>query len=176
MKFYAGIGSRQTPPDILEFMEKVAIKLDSDGYILRSGGAEGADRAFERGVSNPNKKQIFYAKHAPLWAFDEVKKYIPTDRSGFDGWSPYVRKLLARNMCQILGENGDSPVEFVVCWTPSTVYTDSSAGGTAYAIRCALAYNIPVYNFVIPNVLTLWQGTKLGGAIIDNRKLLEINF
>ncbi len=144
-KYYAGIGSRTTPPDIMELMGKIATKLSGDGYILRSGGAEGADTAFE---NYANYVEIFKSKDAQPWAFEEVKKHLPTDRSGFDSWKPYVKGLLARNMMQILGADGEHPVEFVVCWTPSLVYTDSSAGGTGYAIRCALAHDIPVYNLL----------------------------
>ena len=49
-KFYTGIGSRQTPKDILNLIEDVAFKLASKGYILRSGAAKGADTAFEDGA------------------------------------------------------------------------------------------------------------------------------
>jgi predicted Rossmann fold nucleotide-binding protein DprA/Smf involved in DNA uptake len=43
MKFYAGIGSRETPPDILEWMTSLAANLETMNYVLRSGGAQGAD-------------------------------------------------------------------------------------------------------------------------------------
>jgi len=39
---YSGIGSRETPDDILELMKAVAYKLAGRGYTLRSGGADGA--------------------------------------------------------------------------------------------------------------------------------------
>jgi predicted Rossmann fold nucleotide-binding protein DprA/Smf involved in DNA uptake len=57
MKYYTGIGSRETPEDILEFMKEIASKLESLGWILRSGGAPGADLAFENGVKE--KKEIY---------------------------------------------------------------------------------------------------------------------
>src|SRR5690606_12262312 len=50
MKYYTGIGSRETPKDILCLMVEVARKLSHLGWILRSGGAEGADTAFEIGA------------------------------------------------------------------------------------------------------------------------------
>jgi hypothetical protein len=163
-QYYAGIGSRQTPYQILELMEKIAIKLSEVGYILRSGGAIGADRAFERGAyeSGYSAMEIFQAKDAKPWAYDEVKKHMPTDRSGFDSWKPYVKGLLARNMMQVLGENGDSPVEFVACWTPSDNYSDSSSGGTGYAIRCALAHNIEVYNLLDPAIVQQAEDWLIG--------------
>lgn len=142
-KYYAGIGSRQTPPEILDLMTELAAALMNKGYTLRSGGAKGADSAFEKGTTY---KEIFRSNDAQPWAFEEVKKHMPSDRSGFDDWKPYVKGLMARNMMQILGRDGNKPVEFVLCWAPSINYADSSSGGTGYAIRCALAHGISVYN------------------------------
>lgn len=144
MRYYAGIGSRSTPKEIQTHLTKLAQELAARDYVLRSGGAVGADAAFERGA---DKKEIFRSKDTRPWAYDEAKKCLPNDRAGFDYWKPYVRGLIARNMMQVLGADGDSPVDFVLCWAPSNDYADSSAGGTGYAIRCALRHNIQVINF-----------------------------
>lgn len=45
---YAGIGSRETPPDICAVMTQVAHILSAMGWRLNSGGA---DSAFEAGAS-----------------------------------------------------------------------------------------------------------------------------
>lgn len=47
--YYAGVGSRETPEDVLQLMRQFAIKLANLGWVLRSGGAPGADSAFEAG-------------------------------------------------------------------------------------------------------------------------------
>ena len=39
MKYYAGVGSRETPQDVLETMWKIGKHLADKGYTLRSGGA-----------------------------------------------------------------------------------------------------------------------------------------
>jgi predicted Rossmann fold nucleotide-binding protein DprA/Smf involved in DNA uptake len=44
---YAGIGSRQTPPDVLRRMTRYAQRLQELGWVLRSGGAAGADTTFQ---------------------------------------------------------------------------------------------------------------------------------
>ena len=49
---YAGVGSRETPPEILAEMTKIAQELATKKYSLQSGGAIGADMAFE-GKSYP---------------------------------------------------------------------------------------------------------------------------
>lgn len=48
-KYYTGVGSRETPPHIRKLMTDIAYNLHKDGWTLRSGGAEGADQAFEEG-------------------------------------------------------------------------------------------------------------------------------
>lgn len=50
-KLYAGIGSRTTPGDILQIMTLIANALAQKDYILRSGGAKGADSAFWSGCT-----------------------------------------------------------------------------------------------------------------------------
>jgi predicted Rossmann fold nucleotide-binding protein DprA/Smf involved in DNA uptake len=57
---YAGIGSRETPPDVQKLIFDIADKLAKKGYVLRSGGADGADLTFEAGCDNSNGlKEIF---------------------------------------------------------------------------------------------------------------------
>lgn len=59
MRYYTGIGSRGTPSEILEIMTDIARFLAETGYTLRSGGASGADTAFESGVLHIDKKEIY---------------------------------------------------------------------------------------------------------------------
>ena len=47
---YAGIGSRQTPPAVLDAMARIAHALGNAGVALSTGGADGADKAFETGA------------------------------------------------------------------------------------------------------------------------------
>jgi predicted Rossmann fold nucleotide-binding protein DprA/Smf involved in DNA uptake len=62
--FYAGIGARETPDDVLHLMYLLGRKLATDGYVLRSGHADGADLAFEKGCDSVNgRKEIFQTIH-----------------------------------------------------------------------------------------------------------------
>jgi len=145
--FYTGIGSRNAPPKILKKMTIYARVLEQFGYTLRSGGARGSDKAFEKGVSKKENKEIFKSSDAVDWAFKYVGKHcMPKDRTGFNHWEPYTKGLLARNMMQVLGYDGVHPAEFVVCWTKDGDTRTSEVGGTGYAIRCAQKNDIPVYN------------------------------
>lgn len=137
--FYSGIGSRSTPDDILELMSGAALALNKKGYILRSGGALGADKAFEDPLrSIPNSCIIFRPEDATQKAYIEASYHHPA----WDKCNSYARALHARNSHIILGENLDSPVKFVLCWTPG----GKLIGGTAQGIRMAHYYKIPVYN------------------------------
>lgn len=138
-KYYAGIGSRRrTPSFIFDMMSSVASKLESIDYILRSGGAQGADTAFENGVIYNNNKEIFRPKHATTEAIELASRFHPT----WDACSPIARKLHGRNSMIILGSDLNSPVKFVICYTPD----GSDSGGTGLGIRIAKNFNIPVFN------------------------------
>ena len=158
MKYYAGIGSRKTPKHIQIKMTAIAHRLNSMGYCLRSGGAEGADQAFESGAKT---KQIllpwegFNGKYTdssqyiiPSLNLDFVYKYHPIpSRLTTKGL-----KLMSRNSNQVLGSMLDEPAEFVLCWTEG----GKKKGGTAQAIRIAEDYRIPVFNFGSINGLSLF--------------------
>ena len=151
-RFYAGIGSRETPVDVLELMTRFARAAAADGWVLRSGRALGADQAFEKGAGEPAEIFLPWADFAPKWvsvaryvqpipkpkAYEVSARHHPAWRHLGDG----VRALHARNAHQILGRELDSPVGFVLCWTPGA----KVIGGTAQALRIAAAYDIPIHN------------------------------
>lgn len=148
MKYYAGIGSRETPAAALELMERAAAIFACEGWTLRSGGAQGADQAFERGCDLVGGlKQIFL----PWRGFEDNLSpfYEPTREASviaasfhprWETLSQGARRLHARNAHQVLGANLREPVEFIICWTPK----GSGSGGTGQALRIARSHNIPV--------------------------------
>jgi len=147
-KFYAGIGSRQTPPEVLDLMARVAVKLEADGWTLRSGGAGGADKAFASKVSDV---QVFVPWHGFNGVMDGIlgvdANTLRTAQDFHPAWdrcSQGARKLHARNVRQVYGVNpdGSDDSRFVMCWTPDA----ARVGGTATAMRLAAAKDIPVYN------------------------------
>lgn len=150
MNTYAGVGSRKTPSDILNIMTAVATKLESDGYHLRSGGAAGADSAFEKGVSNPANLSV-YTTDTPLsaTAMNSIDKFHPYPQR----LSSNVRLLMARNYYQVHGmKSADTPINFLICWTPKYTLAEDkithidAAGGTGQAVRIAVAAGIQVFN------------------------------
>lgn len=152
--FYAGIGSRKTPEWVLAKMTYIANKLALAGYTLNSGGADGADTAFELGAGS--KKQIFI----PWNGYNDKNLIYPIHKEcyeiaaefhpAWDRLSGGARALMARNVLQVLGKDLDEPVDFVVCWTPDAVYRRKdrtvATGGTGLAISVADTNGIPIFN------------------------------
>ena len=141
---YAGIGSRSTPPDVCALLSQVAYYLARRGYTLRSGGARGADSAFEEGARSAcGPREIFLPNthyDRAVWAAAEeiAKQHHPAwERLNASG-----RRLMTRNTFQVLGADLQSPSEFVICWTPG----GEEVGGTAQALRLARVIGVRITN------------------------------
>lgn len=168
---YAGIGSRKTPNDVLALM--IARCLGARGFVLRSGGAPGADLAFELGAAgreiylpwptysadvatHTSRSDARLYEPAPE-AYTLAAKYHPTwSRLGSN-----AKDLIARNGHQVLGADLKSPARFILCWTPdgATEKTTGETGGTGQAIRIANddAYKIPVWNLARGDHRKIWE-------------------
>ena len=150
MNYYTGIGSRETPIEILKLFTQIGKFLANKNYILRSGHAEGADSAFEYGCTMVNGQKEIYL---PWKGFgDSDSKLIVKDNKAFEiaeKFHPYwhnlsqgAKKLQARNSHQVLGQDFNTPTRFVICWTKK----GKGQGGTGQAIRIARYYNIPIFD------------------------------
>jgi len=170
MKYYAGIGSRQTPGTILNVMKDVAFYLSLDNYVLRSGAASGADTAFEEGCDRIfGEKEIYLPSPrfnnslSELYIISEAAKEVAKSfHPNFNGLSDYAKLLMSRNSYQVLGKDLNSPSLFVICWTDDGsdgihVKTSGKTGGTGQAIRIANHYGIPVHNLRNEKVLEYWS-------------------
>ena len=149
--YYTGIGSRNTPPEILSLMSKIAIFLSKKNYILRSGGANGADTSFSKFIDD-NKKQIFlpwkgfnnnYNHKYPIT--EDAQKMAKEFHPAWENCSEGARKLHSRNCYQVLGYDLKTPSKFVICWTPN----GKLKGGTSTSLRIAKKNNIKIYNLAI---------------------------
>ena len=148
---YAGIGSRETPNDVLSLMTRIGKFLSENNIILRSGHAGGADLAFENGcdLANKNNKEIWIpwrnfnnSNSNFIVTSPEAFKMAAEIHPAWDRCSDGAKKLHARNMHQILGTDLNTPCNFVICYTKNGLLS----GGTAQAIRLSEKYNIPVFN------------------------------
>lgn len=147
---YTGIGSRETPERILNIMKSLALSLAEDGFILRSGGADGADSAFEAGCDMRNGKKEIYL---PWKGFNNRDSQLHTVTSDalrmaslthpyWDKLSKGGKLLHARNCYQVLGSDLNTKSAFVVGYTAG----GKGKGGTGQAFRVARANGIPYYD------------------------------
>jgi len=172
-KYFAGIGSRETPESLYPTILNLSKKLISLNFVLRSGGADGADSFWEKAYDslggekeiylpwkgfNNNSSQLFEIKD---WAMKVAKEHHPV----WNRLSPAAQKLHSRNVYQIRGyDNFDSDwSDFVICYTPD----GKDSGGTAQAIHIARQMSIPVFNLyndreeIIDSFLTLNYSEEL---------------
>ena len=77
-KFYTGVGSRETPSEVLQVMTDLAYALASEDWVMRSGGADGADTAFLDGVEqwvdmSGLRSRLFAEVYLPWDRFNQGK-------------------------------------------------------------------------------------------------------
>lgn len=163
-KHFAGIGSRETPPEAQKLLTDLTFQLCSRGLILRSGGAVGADAFCEMGARKANSVPEIYLPwpgfnnlQGPGYrtiANDRLEEAMRVAEQYHPNWAACsygAKKLHTRNVAQILGGNLDTPSLFVLCWAP--VKEGRVQGGTGQAVRIAQSLSIPVFNLFDPGTV-----------------------
>ena len=115
---YAGIGSRETPAEVLILMTKAAKWLEAKGYKLQTGKTfgnreEGADKAFSDGTNN---KELFGPEAANEKTITIAKEMHPAPQH----LKEVGLKLMARNTNQVFGAKLDTQVDFVLFYAKET--------------------------------------------------------
>jgi hypothetical protein len=155
MKYYTGVGSRSAPKFILDMMYSIAVRLEGEGFILRSGGAKGSDKAFEKGAGE--NSIIYRAEQSTKEAEEIAKKFHPK----WNHLSEYIKKLHGRNAFQVLGINLDDPSYGLICWTPDGCNSHKTrsinTGGTGTAISIADHYGVPINNLNDYETFKKWK-------------------
>jgi len=172
---YAGIGSRDTPEHVLKKMRACAKRLKELGFTLRSGGAKGADSAFEQYAGTQaeiylpfdgfegkrdNGYQLINSQFLPHYskARHMASEYHPN----WSACNDRARQMHTRNVMQMLGASLDKPSLFVVCWTKD----GRASGGSGQALRIAKALDIPVFNLYFDDALVrLGEWLKENGCV-----------
>lgn len=164
-KYYTGIGTRieNLPKHIEHLMVQMGKGLAKRGYILRSGGASGADEAFERGcIEAKGSAEIFLpwrnfrgrhraeggVRYLTLQEsrFEQAREYFLESGiiSHFDSMSDSSKKFHARNYYQVTGKTGQHS-DFVIYYAPVDIKGEPM-GGTRTAVMRARDLGIPTYN------------------------------
>lgn len=171
MKFYTGVGSRETPEEYLKIMTELAMHLDRQGWILRSGGSWGADEAFQKGTQNYSNIFLptnYFRKNEGIKGVhisdtEKIREamYIVSKFNLHERWNELINskggltslQMHTRNVFQVLGENLNNPSKFLVCYTRdgATKLEEMTpdTGGTRTALRLACHFNVPIFNLAL---------------------------
>lgn len=193
-KFFTGIGSRETPKWVGLVLSKFTNYMTSRGYVLRSGGAPGADTFCESGVTNTlikdsnDFKEIyipwkgFNGSDSNLYTLEDSEEVIAIAENNHPAYKylkPQVKKLMNRNVYQVLGKDLNTPSEFVICYTndgcKSHTTRTNKTGGTGLAISVASKNNVPIIN--LGNTDDLNRILNILGleiVLIDFDKILDL--
>jgi ribonuclease HI/ABC-type multidrug transport system fused ATPase/permease subunit len=165
-KKYAGIGDINIPDNIQKLIILLAEELANQGYVLRTGGAKGADTAFMEGCDKAHgKKEVFYPmdKHVnentvaeaksihPKWesCLNPEKKRQEDARAKEKGYKiskyPFAVRAHCRNMKIINGDQLNNKVEFTIAYQD----VNQTAGGTWQGIHYSEKLGIKVYNLYL---------------------------
>lgn len=150
LKTLTGIGSRETPLHIIGQIQTIVSVATQREWTLYSGGADGADLAFETAYREAKGRHMIFLPwkgfnknpspyyEPPAEAYEIAERIHPA----WGNCSRGAQRLHARNIQQILGLDLKTPTDMVFCWTKN----GEEIGGTRTAIVLAKERNIPVYN------------------------------
>lgn len=158
-KHYTGIGSRLTPGNIIDLIKQYSHSLSKNGYVLRSGGAIGADIAFESASLTDSREIYLPWRNFNRFGYEDDVSIVACDLNNYDeaieiakrihpAWNKLNEpsKLLhTRNVYQVLGKDLSTPSEFLVCWANVDI-ADVPIGGTRTAYVLAKELGVPTYN------------------------------
>ena len=185
---YAGVGSRNTPPAVIELMNLIGKSFASRKFKLRTGDAAGADTAFTQGalskLSPEEAVQLIeayvpyskvptkpYERRPDLSVLPALRKIFLETHPKPDALQGYGRELMERNALQVLGPKLNDPIDFLVgALKPKHLQRGTwDVGGTGQAYRLANREGIPIFD-VSPTTgegnlrAALKQYEKRGGA------------
>jgi len=163
MNYYTGVGARKTPSHVLRLMGRIACVMALKGWTLRTGDADGADRAFREGaLATAGRSLVEIYTANDIDQMDGPAMMVAAEYHGaWHRMSVYAQKLHGRNVYQVLGPGMDSPSKGLICWTPDGVTVHAkrtiATGGTGTAISIASEHDVPVHNLANEESYHMWE-------------------
>lgn len=156
---YAITAGKETPPDVIEKLCRMARDFSVKGLTVRIGADGPVENAIDDAVvikkelilpwkdfNNKNSKFTFTNERAMVIA----KQFHPT----FDNMKKGIQLILAKNARLILGNKMDSPARFFLTWTEDGIdnikHKTAKTGFTGHPIAIASAAGVPIFNLGNP--------------------------
>lgn len=166
-KYFTGVGSRETPTEILALMRKYSRIMTLKGWSFRSGGADGADTAFAQGWcdayaeddSVPNGEIYLPWNRFNSHYKEGVNCVLVTDRKIIERAQDFLKEihpafskltrgplaLHTRNVFQVLGSDLQTPSQGLIGYAALDSKGEPK-GGTRTAIKLAEQHGVKVRN------------------------------
>ena len=154
---YTGVGSRRVTEEIMSLATNKALEL-SEWFVSRSGDADGIDTAIRNGSGDKIEAYIpwenFNKSKSKLFKQIVITKvFAKLNHVAWEYLTPPVKKLMSRNVLQVMGEDVNELSDFEMCYTPDGCNhwntrdnKKNGTGGTGLAISLASKLGVPVYN------------------------------
>jgi hypothetical protein len=161
--WFAGVGSRETPEEILALMRRISVALYAQGYALSSGDAEGADTAFYEGAIVSPHYHVLGARIYLAWDGVRGRHHDPKnyfyDASKFPTWETAnslaseihpawdhckrgARAMHSRNIYQVMGHCLTDPISSLLYWARPVGKDEKVSGGTNQALQTSIKFGI----------------------------------
>lgn len=167
-RYFTGVGSRNTPPEIIDVMVQIGFHLSNRYYTFRSGDADGSDRAFYKGFLqaggnmeiylpwngfNGSFEDDVFINTPKLDNYDKATEILKEVLPYYDNLKDSHRSLHTRNVYQVLGRRLNEPSDLCVYYAEPTGKNGHVKGGTNTAVQLCKLYDVPSFNLWYPNVL-----------------------
>ena len=167
VKIITIIGSRETPPDILARMRRIAKYCARNGIVVRSGKAGGADAAAIYGCMDADFDGYITQSATPemyipwsgfgeggmtnKWDINlgdslEAEAIAKSIHPAWERCSQGAKRLHSRNVGQILGRDLNTPTDLVLYWCKEKF--GKPTGGTATAVNLGTSKGCATLNML----------------------------
>ncbi len=156
---YGILGNKDPEQNTIEAFQRIIRKLESNGFIARTGGMDGIEELVERVALNHElylpwkgfaSKESKYTYNNPL-VQGMAKKFHPS----WDTLKPPHQAFLSKGVRVLTGQNCNSLALFLVCWSKDGVENVKDktfeSGNVGHAVAVAAAHRIPVFNLAKPD-------------------------
>ena len=161
---YLAISNEGVPDSVLERVRVISKKLKEMGYTHRDLASPSRDKMNGVATLGAEDKVAIYTAWAGYGKDDindrsKIVVHAPSEKAyriatkyntSFNKLKPAIRAFIARDMAALLGEDSNTPIDFLLCWTENgeekKKELTTNTGKLRNMIYLCNEFNIPVFN------------------------------